>query len=374
MKTLNAPLLSIVLLLAVLAAVGGTKWLQMRAAASGGGQFAAPPSAVNVFTAELQAWPNTLHAVGSVHADEGITVLAEVPGRVESIHFRSGDFVEKGTLLLTQHSGNESAQLAAAKAQWLLAQSNFNRVSSLRDQKTVSESDFEVARQELASAEAEVRNLESTLDKKTLRARFSGRLGIRKVDLGQDLQIGDEIVALQSHDNLRVNFTMPQRYVRLIKSGLPVEVNMIEDKDTKVIGQVNAVGAEVDMLTRNIEVQATLEASEGTLIPGMAVEVYVQLPEAKERLVVPSTAVVYAPYGDTVFVIEMNEESGQLQARQQFVKVLERRGDFVAIGAGLQAGEQVASAGAFKLYNGQNVMITENPETAYSLNPTPSDS
>ena len=374
MNRYKVPVFVAVSLLIIAVIVVGIKTGQTNHAAKMAAGFAPPPSAVNVWTVEKQSWARSLHSVGTVRAEEGITILAEVPGKVESIHFQSGDEVIAGELLLSQDSGNEEAQLTSARAQLRLAQSNFDRISSLRSQNTVSESQFETSKQELDSAIANVQNLETTLEKKKIRAPFSGKLGIRKVDLGQDLQVGSEIIDLQARDQLKVNFTIPQRWLSMIRPGLDVKVNMIEVKDPTVQGTINAVGAEVDDITRNIEVQATLENSDHFLIPGMAVEVDVAIAQSSEHLVVPSTAVVYAPYGDTVFVIEENPESGQMMARQQFVKISERRGDFVAISAGLTGGEKVASSGAFKLFHGQPVVISENAETFYSLNPTPQDS
>ncbi len=370
---LNTPLIAISVLTVLVGLIWGIKTVQTNAEQKAAANFAPPPSAVNVFTVEKQNWSRSLSSVGTVRAEEGITVLAEVAGRVENIHFRSGDTVEAGSLLLEQDSGNEFAQLASAKARLRLAESNYERIARLRKQKTVSESQFESAKQELDSAIAEVKDLESSLEKKKIRAPFSGRLGIRKVDLGEDLQVGTPIVALQAHDSLNVNFTIPQRWLSLVQPGLDVHVNMIEIKDTIVSGKINAVGAEVNEITRNIEVQARLENADGALVPGMAVEVRVAIPESREHIVVPSTAVVYAPFGDTVFVVEKNEETGQLHARQQFIKIAQRRGDFVSIEAGLSGGERVASSGAFKLFNGQNVVISDQEETVYSLNPQPND-
>lgn len=372
MKQFKAPLLAVGVVLGIVIIIGSIKVLQFGAMASM--DFTPPPTAISVYSAEEQQWPSSIKAIGTVRSAEGITLMAELPGVVESIHFRSGDQVEAGTLLLKQDSGNEEAMLKAAQSQLRLAKYNFDQISKLRSQKTVSENSFQVAQQDLDAANANLQNITSSLDKKQIRARFSGVLGIRKVDLGQDLQGGTPIVDLYSYDNLHVDFTIPQRWLSNVKTGQQVMVNMIENKEQKVTGQINAVGASVNEITRSLEIQAQLNNVDNALLPGMAVEVEIELAEEQTHLVVPSTAIIYAPYGDTVFVIEKNAETGALHARQQFVQIAAHRGDFVAIAQGLKAGEQVASAGAFKLFNGQAVKLSDNLESPYSLNPTPKDS
>ena len=365
------PIATIAALLAIVMVIAMIKLSQFSAAASSG--FAPPPAFVNVFQAEQQKWYRTLKSIGTIYAEEGITILAETEGPVDRIAFKSGDFIRAGDLVIEQYSGSEAAQLNAANAQLRLAESNFKRLKKLRKQKTVSASQFEQAQQELDSARANVENLETLLVKKQIRAPFDGKLGIRKVDLGEYLRVGSPIVTLQAHDKLNVNFAVPQRWLALVSPGLNVEVNMLETKNAVVHGAINAVDAAVDTVTRNIEVQARLNDSQGLLLPGMAVEVRVEVPEFAEHIVVPATAIVYSSYGDTVFVVEENSETGQLHARQQLVQIAERRGDFVAIETGVKLGELVASSGAFKLYNGQAVAKAESPETEYNLNPEPND-
>lgn len=359
-------------ILVITAFVGGIKYFQT--AKQKDTSFIPPPTAVNVSVVEKQQWTTSLNSVGTVYAEEGMTIAAEVVGRVTGIHFVSGDYVESGALLLSQDSGNEHALLQSAKAQLRLAESTFARTERLRAQGTVSISSMEEAQQELDSARAHVQNLETTLSKKRIKAPFSGRLGIRRVDQGEDLAVGDAIVELHTQDRLKVNFTLPQRWFSQLKKGLTVDVNMLEEKDQSVLGEINAIASKVNELTRSIEVQAYLDNAEGKLLPGMAVEVRVVLPEKKEHLVIPATAILYAPFGDSVFITEMNDEKKQLVARQQFIRISDRRGDFVAVSEGLSEGDQVVSAGAFKLFSGQAVIISEKPETAYSLDPSPSDS
>lgn len=371
MKKFAAPLIFIGAVLAIIGVVGGIKMTQFT---SSGGNFVPPPASVSVFETTKQVWPNSISAIGTVRSKEGITINAEVAGPITKIYFESGDLVQAGDLLLEQESGNERAILESAKAQLRLADYNYSQVVKLRKKNTVSESRFKTAKQELESAKANVENLQSNLNKKLIHAPFSGRLGIRKVDLGQDLQAGTTVTELHAHDKLEVTFPIPQRWLTQIETGQTVQTHMIEDASASVGGAISAIDSAVNKVTRNVEVEATLEQSEGILFPGMAVQVEIALPEKSEHLVVPSTAIIYAPFGDTVFVVEKDKESGELVARQQFIQIGAQRGDFVAIKVGLKEGEKVASAGAFKLFNGQRVAITEQAEVAYSLTPNPSDS
>ena len=361
-------------LVGIVALAAGIKFTQF--AAMGQAQASTPPPSetVSTFTAEVQHWPNSYTAMGTVEASEGIMITAEVAGKAKEVRFKSGEQVKKGTVILVQESGNEQAQLSAAEARLRLAKSNHVRLVELRKRNTVSQSDLDAGLQQMESAQGEVSDLKTTLDKKLVRAPFDGRLGIRKVNLGEDLQIGGEIVSLQATNTVRVNFPVPQFWLVQMTRGLPVEVNVGDGSDSTISGEITAIGAEISSLTRNAVVQSDLENEKSQLIPGMAVETKVTLSDPQDVLAVPSTAVIYAPFGDTVFVIEAGEKAGTHKARQQFVRLGKTRGDFVEIVDGLKAGDVVASAGAFKLLNGQAVTVGTLPTPEFKLEPTPSDS
>ncbi len=354
--------------------VGGLKGVQIFAMVQAGQNTPVHTETVSTVTAEIQQWPNSYTAMGTVEASEGIMISAEVAGKVQEIRFKSGERVKKGTVILVQESGNEQAQLSAADARLRLAKSNHERLVQLRQKNTVSQSELDSAVQQMESAQGEVDNLKTTLEKKLVRAPFDGRLGIRQVDLGEDLQVGGEIVSLQATNSVRVNFPVPQFWLVQMTRGLAVEVNVGDGSDSVINGEVTAIGAEINTTTRNAIVQSYLNNDKNQLIPGMAVETKVTLSDPQAVLAVPSTAIIYAPFGDTVFVIEPGETEGSYKARQQFVRLGKARGDFVEILDGLKAGERVASAGAFKLLNGQNVTIGEKPVPEYKLEPTPADS
>lgn len=361
-------------LVGILVIVAVIKAGQIAAMVSAGENAPPVTETVSTFTTEVQHWPNSYTAMGTVEASEGIVIAAEVAGKVKEIRFKSGEQVEKGTVLLVQESGNEQAQLNAAEARLRLAKSTYDRLVELRKRNTVSQSELDAALQQKESAQGDVGDLKTTLEKKIVRAPFDGRLGIRKVDLGQDLQVGGELVSLQATNTVRVNFPVPQFWLVKMTRGLPVEVNVGDGSAATINGEITAIGAEINPTTRNAIVQSYLQNEKSLLIPGMAVETKVTLSDPQEVLAVPSTAVIYAPFGDTVFVIEPGEKTGSSIARQQFVRLGKARGDFVEVIDGLKAGEVVASAGAFKLLNGQEVVVGTLPTPEYKLEPTPEDS
>ncbi len=353
--------------------VGGLKAAQIFAMIQAGESFVPPPESVKTFSVEMQSWPNTYTAVGTVEADEGVIISAEVAGKVQRIAFNSGDYVEAGTLLIEQESGNEQAQLRSAEARLSLARSNHQRLEQLRGKNTISQSELDAAYQQMVSAQAEAEDLKTTLAKKIVRAPFSGRLGIRQVDLGKDLLVGNPIVSLQATNRVRVNFPVPQNWLVRMTRGQHVSVGIPDGSDRLVEGVITAIGAEINPLTRNATVQSVLENDDNVLIPGMAVETRVTLSEPSTVMAVPATAIIFAPYGDTVFLIEKGGDNGQLKARQQFVRLGKSRGDFVEVVDGLKPGDEVVSAGAFKLFNGQSVVISELSEPEYQLEPNPDD-
>lgn len=371
MKRFKSVLFAVLGLLFVFMILAGIKGGQIAAMIKSGETFVPPPEHVSTFSVEQQSWPNTYQAIGTVLADEGIVVAAEVPGRVKKISFSNGQQVTAGTVLIEQDVTNEQAQLRAAQASLKLAKTSYDRLVQLRRTNIATQSELDNAKQQLDSALAQVDNLKATLAKKVIRAPFDGRIGIRQVDLGTDLQAGTPIVSLQATNKVRVNFPVPQQWLSKISKGLPVEVSVGNTAMT-VKGEISAIGAEINTSTRNVIVQSMLDNSANLLIPGMAVSATVTLSEPQQLLVVPSTAIIYAPFGDTVFVVE-KDDKGTLKARQQFVRLGKARGDFVEVVNGLKAGEQVVSAGAFKLFNGQAVVLSKTQPPEFKTTPTPAD-
>jgi membrane fusion protein (multidrug efflux system) len=232
---------------------------------------------------------------------------------------------------------------------------------------------LDTALQQKESTKGDFDNLKTTLDKKVVKAPFDGRLGIRKVDLGQDLPVGTPIVSLQATNRVRVNFPVPQYWLVKMTKGLPVSVQLGDGSNNVVKGEVTAVGADINSTTRNATVQSSLENSTNQFIPGMAVQTQVTLSNPQKVLAIPTTAVIFAPFGDTVFVVEKDKEKGILKARQQFVRLGKSRGDFIEIADGIKVGEQVVSAGAFKLTNGQSVVVSKTAQPEFKADPKPAD-
>jgi len=371
MKILKPVLMSLVITAVLVVTVVAVKMDQFSVMAAGGGQVQ-PPETVSVFVAAEQQWPNTYTAIGTVEADEGIMISAQVPGKVKRITFQSGAEVKAGDVLIEQESINEAAQLNAAQARLKLAKTSYQRIRELKTNKLASQSELDTALQQVESAQGDVDDLNATLQKKLIRAPFDGRVGIRQVDLGTDLQVGTAIVSLQATNRVRVNFPVPQDWLSQMNTGLPVEVSTGGRDNLVVKGLVTAIGTEIHPETRNVTVQSSLDNGSKALVPGMAVTTTVTLSDPHSVLAVPAAAIIYAPYGDTLFVVD--EKDGKLVARQQFIQTGKALGDFIEVTKGLKAGEKVVSAGAFKLFNNQAVVIGTKPTPEFKANPTPTDS
>jgi membrane fusion protein (multidrug efflux system) len=216
MKRFKSILFAILGLLCVFALLAGIKFDQILTMIKSGETFVPPPAYVSTFSVEQQSWPNTYNAIGTVLADEGIVVAAEVPGRVKKISFSNGQQVKAGTVLIEQDVTNEQAQLRSAEASFKLAKTSYERLVQLRRTNIATQSELDNAKQQLDSALAQVDNLKATLQKKVIRAPFDGRIGIRQVDLGTDLQAGTAIVSLQATNKVRVNFPVPQNWLTQI--------------------------------------------------------------------------------------------------------------------------------------------------------------
>ncbi len=365
-------------LVLIFGALAGLKFFQIKDLIAAGEGMSQPPTAVTATSVERASWETTLRAIGTLEAAQGVVITADLPGRVSKLYFDGGELITKGSLLLEQETSTEDAQLAAADSDLDLAQSNLDRVSRLYRSRVVSRAEFDSAQSQASAAQAQVENITAALTKKRITAPFDGRLGLRLVDIGQDLSQGVAIVSLQALDPMRVNFSMPQKALAHIKDGLEVRVTSNAVADRVFDGSITAINTEIDAQTRTVRAQATLnvKAEDGssipTLLPGMFASVEVVLPDEKEVLMIPISAVNFATFGDSVFVLE-NNENDQLSARQQFVQLGERRGDFVEVTKGLEEGQNLANDGVFKLRSGATVVVKENGSEP-SLNPQPDNS
>ncbi len=361
----------------VLLALFFIKKHQITEAIAMGAKFAPPPPAVATFTVENKSWQPILASVGTVEAVQGVLVATDLPGIVEQIAFDSGAPVKKSDVLVKLDTRQEEAQLTATKARLELALANLNRNVELLNKRVAARSDYDTTAAEYKQAQASVKEIEAMIDRKTIRAPFDGILGIRLVNLGQYMKSGDQIVPLQSLDPIYVNFHTPQQNLAELVAGRPVRVSADGLPGQFFEGKISAIDPNVDSATRNIRVQATLSNPGLKLRSGMFVRAEVLLPERGEVLAIPASAVDYAPYGNSVFVVEsMKDKDGQTYTgvRQQFVKLGAARGDLVEVVSGLKAGDQVVSGGTFKLRSEQPVTINNEIQVGADPQPTPSDS
>ncbi|HLO26946.1 MAG TPA: efflux RND transporter periplasmic adaptor subunit [Geobacteraceae bacterium] len=368
-KRIIFAILGLVVLIAVLAAV---KAMQIRAMIEQGKKAVPPPETVTTALVNSESWENALTAVGSLTAVQGVTVAAELAGKVVKIAFEPGAQVVKGNLLISQDTTSEEAQLPGAVAQADLARTILARDVKMLEKNIISQADYDTAAANYAQAVAQANNIRATIAKKTIRAPFSGRLGIRQVNLGQILRDGDPIVTLQTLDPIFVDFTLPQQELGRLRTGLTVRVSSDALPGVTNEGRITAINPLVDADTRNIKLQATLANHAEKLRPGMFVTVAVGLPTLQKVLTIPATAVLYAPYGDSVFVVaEDKEHKGGKVLRQQFVRLGEKRGDFVAVTSGVKEGETIVSTGVFKLRNGQAVVVDNRLAPSFKTAPKP---
>jgi membrane fusion protein (multidrug efflux system) len=359
------------------AGLGFVKFKQIQTAIAQGAAFQPPPEAVTTIVASQEQWPSALTAIGTAAAVQGVTVSADLPGTVERISFDSGRPVREGDVLALLDTRQERAQLAAAEAQRDLARVNFERMQGLLNEKVVSRAEFDRAMAEQRQADARVGEIHAAIDRKTIRAPFSGILGIRHVNLGQYLAGGDALVSLQSLDPIYVNFGVPQQDTGQMRVGRTVQVTSDSLPGVEFGGRITAIDSVVDETTRNVQVQATLANPKGKLSPGMFVKTEITVGASTATISLPASAISYAPYGDSVFVVaDLKNENGQVYrgVRQQFVKVGSARGDQVAITSGVKVGDEVVTSGLFKLRNGAAVVVNNKVRPANNPKPTPENS
>ncbi|MDJ0854314.1 MAG: efflux RND transporter periplasmic adaptor subunit [Desulfobacterales bacterium] len=370
--------LSILLLVIIAGILGGIKYLQIDRMTAQGKASSMPPTTVTVTPVATMDWEVRLSAVGTLNAVQGVTITAELTGKVARIAFEPGAFVDAGVLLVQQDIATETAQLRAAEATLALNRANFDRARELRGEQVVTQAAYDQALANLKQAQAEIDRIKAIISKKTIQAPFAGRLGIRRINLGQVIKDGDPIVSLQSLDPIFVNFLLPQSELARLETGLTVRIRADVLAGETISGRITAINPQVEAETRNIRVQATLRNADEKLRPGMFVNVEVLLPGKKSVLAIPTTAVLYAPYSDSVFLVEAGKAQGDAppakHLRQQFVRLGDARGDFVSVLEGLEANQQVVSTGVFKLRNKQKVVVDNKLAPSFQTEPRPDDS
>ena len=363
-------------ILLVVVVLAGIKVAQIRAMIAMGKSFVPPPETVSTAKVEVATWEAARAAIGSVVAVHGVTLGSEVTGTVREIFFDSGSFMKKGSVMVRMDTSIEQAQLESARADAELAKLTVERTRRLDKNGAVTTAELDAAEARAKQTVATVASLEATISKKTIRAPFDGRVAIRQVELGQILSSGTPIASLQSVSPIYVEFSLPQQSLADLKVGQKVRVRADIFPGASWEGKISVINPEVDVATRNVRMRGTFENADGRLTPGMFVNVEVLSNETQKVTLIPATAVIFAPYGDSVFAVEEKADAkGKpgLIAHQKFVRLGDRRGDFVAVVSGLSPGETVVSTGAFKLRNGMAVTVNNALAPAPELAPKPSD-
>jgi membrane fusion protein (multidrug efflux system) len=365
-------------LVALVILLVGIKGLQISKMMAAGKEMVPPPVTVTSAVVKQENWSPVLPAIGSVSAVQGAIVATELGGVVSEIKFENGGVAKKGDVIVKLDASQEEALLRSAEAEAELARTDLERAQGLASQKVVSKAELDAAESKFRRLTAIADQMRSNIRKKTLVAPFDGQLGIRQVNVGQMINAGQQIVPLTSLDPVYVDFALPQQHLAQLTQGLEVRVWSDAAPGREFKGKLTAINSMVDPVTRNVSVQATLGNPDHALRPGMFAKTEVELPEKRPALVIPGSAVSYAPFGDSVFVIEKkkDEKTGKESEviRQQFVRVGEARGDFVSITNGLKVGETVVGTGVFKLRNGMAVAINNDLAPKPQVNPTPADS
>jgi membrane fusion protein, multidrug efflux system len=370
-------ILMLALVTLLIASLGFVKFRQIKTAMAQGSSFQPPPEAVTTVVAKQETWPGTLNVIGTAAAVQGVTVSADLPGTVDHIAFDSGKPVNAGEVLVELDTRQERAQLAAMEAQRDLARINFGRMQQLVKEGVIAQTEFDNATAQQKATEAQVGEIRATIARKTIRAPFSGILGIRQVNLGQYLSAGEAIVSLQSLNPIYVNFGIPQQTAAQVRVGRGLRVSSDDVGGIKFAGRVTALDSIVNEATRNIQVQATLANPGGKLRPGMFVQVEIVTGTDRPVIALPASAINYAPYGDSVYVVsDLKDPHGKAYrgVSQRFVKLEGSRGDQVAVVTGVKPGDEVVSSGVFKLRNGAAVQVNNKVQPGNNSAPKPEDS
>lgn len=335
------------------------------------------PQTVSTTVAEYQIWKEKIEAVGSLRAVRGVDISTEVAGVVTGVYFESGEQVVEGTLLVQLRADDEIAVLASLKAEADLATLTYDRDLSQLKQRAIAQSVVDVDKANLEKAQAIIAQQEAIIAKKSIRAPFTGRLGLRAIDLGEYISPGNVIVTLQALDPIYFDFFLPQEELAKIKLEQRVSVTTDLYPDKSFVGKIWAINSKVDTSSRNVQIRAVLDNDAQELLPGMYGNIEIDIGIEQKYITLPQTAITYNPYGNTVYIVKATEDNadGNMQyvAEQKFVTLGPTRGDQVAVCTGLQAGDTVITAGQLKLQNGTALIINNSVLPSNESNPKPSE-
>ena len=361
------------LMIVILAIIGGALYgfnvFKKQKIAEAVAAFQSQPITVSTTKAEAQTWTETIAAVGSLAAVNGVEVNPQVSGIVSAIKFQSGQEVKAGDLLLELDSSLEQANLGNVNAQVKLAEITYKRNEILAQKGDVPQTTLDQATAQLQEARSSKAQLETQIKQKSITAPFAGVLGIRQVDLGQFINAGTPIVSLQSLDPLYVNFTLPEQHLGQVTVGLDLKITLDAFPGKTFDGKITSLDSQIDVQTRNFQVQGTVGNPDKALLPGLFADLAVVLPKQDKVVVVPQSAIDYNLYGDSAYIVEDGgkDDSGQakLTVKRVFVTLGARQGNLVAVASGVKAGDEVVAAGQLKLQNGSRVAV----DNSVSLTP-----
>lgn len=366
--------LAVLALLLIFGVLAGIKFLQIQTMMEAGAQAGPQPVTVSDDEVRTGQWRQEIRSVGSFRSIEGTTLRSEAQGVVREILFEPGEAVQKGDVLVRLDTEVQEAQLQAALAGRKLAESNLKRTRQLHENNNISDAELDAAMASFDEATAQVANLKAVIAKRTIRAPFAGRLGIRRISVGQFISPGQEIVSLQDTRRLYLEFDIPQNQLGRLSAEMTIEARVDTFPDRVFTGMLSAMEPEVSRSTRSVTLQAVFDNPEEALRPGMFAEVSALLPQKRAVIYVPQSAILNATYGDTVFVLEDPEDGdGFPVARQKVVRLGEARGDFIEITEGLEGNEKIVGAGAFKLKDGDPVNLSDRGTLEPELSPTPAE-
>lgn len=369
----------ILMLVLVAIFVAGLVFWTMNKIAKGkamGAKFAPPPAAVTTVVVKGQTWQPVLSSVGSMKAVNGVVLSTDLAGIVDEIAFESGASVKKGDLIVRLDTKQEDAQLRSSEAKLALAKTDLARKRDLITKKAIAESDYDTAESQLLQMQASVEEMKALVARKKIAAPFDGLAGIRQVNVGQYLQPGAPIVPIESLDPIYVEFSVPQQSFELIAVGKKLRLSASGIAGKQFEGEVTAIDSRIDESTRNVMIQGTVKNAGHTLRPGMFVNVEVLLPQQDGVLAIPSSAISYAPYGDSVYIvrdIQKADGTAGKEVIQKFVKLGAKRGDQVSVSSGLKDGDEIVSSAVFKLRPNAPVQVDNSVQPGNSLNPKPAD-
>ncbi len=371
-------LVMILVMALIIAGLGFLKYRSIQAGMAMGAKFAPPPTPVTTIVVAGQTWQPVLSAVGSLRAMNGVTISTDLAGIVSKINFESGTQVKKGDLILALDTQQEDAQLRSAESRLNLSKSESARKRDLVEKKAISQSEWDAAESQVQQMQASVDEMKALIARKHITAPFDGVIGIRQANLGQYVNPGASIVPLQSLDPIYVEFNVPQQHLGEVAVGKKFRITATGLDKKDFTGEITAIDSVVDPSSRNIMAQGTIENAEQKLRPGMFVNVELLLPEQNNVLAVPSSAIAYAPYGDSVYVVRDSESKGTdgkpaKEVVQQTVKLGAQRGDQVTVVSGLKSGDEVVSSGVFKLRAHAPVTVDNRAQPGNDPNPKPAD-